>query len=60
MRKGCRASKYEKACKYYSYALARCKFGRVKATCPRIQQPKPNTKAGRDVVEAREFYGTSF
>jgi len=56
MRKGCRASKNEKACPLYSYSLGRCTLGRVKATCSKIQQPKAGTKAARDAAFVRAFY----
>ena len=56
LRKGCRASKNEKACPNYSYSLGRCIAGRVKFTCDCIKQPKPNTKAGRQAAMVREFY----
>lgn len=56
MRKGCRASKTEKACSNYSYSLGRCLLGRVKATCGLVEQPAPNTKAGRNAALVRAFY----
>ena len=56
MRKGCRTSKTEKACSQYSYQLGRCVSGKVKATCSLVQQPKPNTKAGRNAQLCRDFY----
>lgn len=56
MRKGCRTSKTEKACPNYNYSLGRCMLGKVKATCPLVQQPKSNTKAGRQAQQVRDFY----
>lgn len=56
LRKGCRTSKFEAVCRDYDYSLLRCRLGRVKATCPRCQQPKPNTVEGKLAAEAREFY----
>ena len=56
LRKGCRTSKSEAACKDYVYSLLRCRLGRVKATCPRCEQPDPNTVEGKLAAEAREFY----
>lgn len=56
MRKGCRTSKTEKACSNYNYSLGRCVLGKVKATCSLVQQPKPNTKAGRQAQACRDFY----
>jgi hypothetical protein len=56
MRKGCRTSKTEKKCEHYSYPLQRCLLGKVKATCSKIQQPKPGTKAGREAQVCRDFY----
>lgn len=56
MRKGCRTSKTEKACPQYSYQLGRCLLGKVKATCLLVQQPKPNTKAGKNAQAVRDFY----
>lgn len=56
MRKGCRASKTEKACPMYSYSLGRCKLGKVKATCSLVQQPKAGTKAAAEADFVRAFY----
>lgn len=56
MRKGCRTSKYEKACPHYNYGLGRCTYGMVKATCAKIEKPKVGTKAARQVAQVREFY----
>ena len=56
MRKGCRASKYEKACPRYSYDKGRCSLGLVPATCSEIQQPKPGTKAALKAEQVRQFY----
>jgi len=56
MRKGCRTSKTEKVCPKYSNQLGRCLLGKVKATCELIEQPKLNTKAGRNAQQVRDFY----
>ena len=56
MRKGCRTSKTEKSCPSYSYQLGRCKLGKVKATCPLVQQPKAGTQAARNAAQVRAFY----
>ncbi len=56
MRKGCRTSKTEKACSNYSYGLGRCLDGKVKATCSLVQQPKPNSVAGKRAAMVRDFY----
>jgi hypothetical protein len=60
MRKGCRTSKYEKKCSMYSYPLGRCKLGRVKYTCPLIEQPKKGTKKAREAQQCRDFYKMNF
>jgi len=56
MRKGCQTSKTEKACPNYSYLLGRCKLGKVKTTCSLVQQPNPNTTAGKNAQTVRDFY----
>jgi hypothetical protein len=56
MRKGCRTSKTEKKCTYYSYQLQRCILGKVKATCLLCEQPKAGTKAARQAEQVRQFY----
>ena len=56
LRKGCRASKTERACPEYNYSAGRCKLGRVKYTCHLIAQPKEGTKAHREALQARAFY----
>ena len=57
LRRGCRSSKYEKKCPSYSYQLGRCVQGRVKYTCPLIQQPKKGTKKAEEAQGVRAFYG---
>ena len=57
MRRGCRTSKYEKACSMYSYQLGRCKLGRVKYTCSLCEQPKAGTKKAIDAAMCQAFYG---
>ena len=57
MRRGCRTSKYEKKCSSYDYSLGRCVLGRVKYTCPLIEQPKKGTKKAKEAELVKAFYG---
>jgi len=56
MRKGCRTSKTEKACRHYNHSLQRCTLGKVKATCSMVSLPKPGTKAAQQAQEVKDFY----